>query len=92
MNYPADKRNAFTDGKMAVVDCRPLDRAKAISGLIDEEALAGEHLGRLTDKVAAALLDANLFSIRLPSADGGLNGAPSTCRIGSAEFVSRTMN
>jgi alkylation response protein AidB-like acyl-CoA dehydrogenase len=75
MNYPTDKRNAFTDGKMAVVDCRPLDRAKAISGLIDEEALAGERLGRLTDKVAAALLDANLFSIRLPSADGGLNGS-----------------
>lgn len=54
---------------------RPLDRAKALSGLIGEEALASERLGRLTDKVAAALLDANLFSIRLPRDDGGLGGS-----------------
>jgi alkylation response protein AidB-like acyl-CoA dehydrogenase len=53
---------------------RPLDRARAISRLIDEEALAGERLGRLTDKVVAALLKANLFSIRLPQEDGGLGG------------------
>jgi indole-3-acetate monooxygenase len=60
--------------KMTVADTRPLDRARAISGLISEEALASERLGRLTDKVAAALLDANLLSIRLPQADGGLGG------------------
>ncbi len=53
---------------------RPLDRAKAVSGLIDEEALAAERLGRLTDRVAAALLEANLFSILLPKAAGGLGG------------------
>ena len=52
----------------------PLRRAKAISGLISEEALASERLGRLTDKVAAALMDANLCSIRVPQADGGLGG------------------
>jgi alkylation response protein AidB-like acyl-CoA dehydrogenase len=52
----------------------PLARAKAVSGLISEEALASERLGRLTDKVAAALLGANLFSIRLPREDGGLGG------------------
>jgi len=61
-------------GDMTVPHPRPLDRAKAISGMISEEALASERLGRLTDKVAAALLDANLFSIRLPPADGGLGG------------------
>jgi len=59
-------------GEMTIT--RPLDRARAISGLISEEALASERLGRLTDKVAAALLDANLFSIRLPQEDGGLGG------------------
>ena len=53
---------------------RPLGRARAISGLISEEALASERLGRLTDKVAAALLDANLLSILVPRADGGLGG------------------
>ena len=51
-----------------------LSRAKAISGLIAEEALASERLGRLTDKVAAALLEANLFSVLVPEADGGLGG------------------
>ena len=52
----------------------PLDCAKAISGLISEEALASERRGRLTDKVTTALLDANLLSIRLPREDGGLGG------------------
>jgi len=53
---------------------RPLDRAKAISRLISEEALASERLGRLTDSVSAALLEANLFSIVVPEADGGFGG------------------
>jgi alkylation response protein AidB-like acyl-CoA dehydrogenase len=61
-------------GEMTIVHTRPLDRARAISGLISEEALASERLGRLTDKVAAALLDANLLSILVPRADGGLGG------------------
>jgi len=52
----------------------PLDRAKAISGLISEEALASERRGQLTEKVTTALLDANLLSIRLPREDGGLGG------------------
>lgn len=70
----------FSEGAVAnadrivSADARPLDRATAISGLISEQALASERLGRLTDKVAAALLDANLFSIRLPKEDGGLGG------------------
>ena len=59
---------------MTMIRARPLDRAKAISGLINEEALASERLGRLTDKAAAAMLDANLFSIRLPKPEGGLGG------------------
>jgi indole-3-acetate monooxygenase len=52
----------------------PLERAKAISDLIAEEALASERLGRLTDRVAAALLKANLFSVLVPETDGGLGG------------------
>ena len=60
--------------QMHATDPRPLDRAKAISALISAEALASERLGRLTDKVAAAMLDANLFSIRLPISAGGLSG------------------
>jgi len=58
--------------KTSVVRTSPLGRAKAISGLISEDALASERLGRLTDEVAAALLDANLFSIHLPYVDGPL--------------------
>jgi indole-3-acetate monooxygenase len=61
-------------GETAVARPRPLDRARAIGGLISEEALAAERLGRLTDKVAAALLNANLFSVLLPEVDGGLGG------------------
>src|ERR1700676_552067 len=60
--------------EMIGANTSPFDRAKAISGLISEEALASERLGRLADKAAAALLDANLFSILLPQADGGLGG------------------
>jgi alkylation response protein AidB-like acyl-CoA dehydrogenase len=74
MNHPTIKHNGFDDGEMAVAGSRPPDCARAISGLIAEEALASERLGRLTDKVAAAMLDANLFSIRLPPEDGGLGG------------------
>ena len=61
--------------QMHATDPRPLDRAKAISALISAEALTSERLGRLTDKVAAAMLDANLFSIRLPVSAGGLSGS-----------------
>lgn len=50
---------------------RPRARAKSITELISSEALAGERLGRLTDPVARAMLDANLFSMLLPAADGG---------------------
>jgi indole-3-acetate monooxygenase len=53
---------------------RPLDRAKAISGLISEEALASERLGQLTESVSAALLEANLLSIMVPEAGGGFGG------------------
>lgn len=73
--------NVFAGGRAVAAGCEaasvhnsPLDRARAISQLISEEALASERLGRLTDKVAAALLQANLLSIRLPREDGGLGG------------------
>ena len=63
-----------TETKITVLHDSPLSRAKAIGGLISEEALASERLGRLTDRVTAALMEANLCSIRLPQADGGLGG------------------
>jgi alkylation response protein AidB-like acyl-CoA dehydrogenase len=59
---------------MAVGEPGPLDRARAIAPLIAADALEGERLGRLTDKVAAALHEANLFSILRSRADGGLGG------------------
>ena len=74
MDIRLDKDALAADDAMTVIRARPLDRAKAISGLINEEALASERLGRLTDKAAAAMLDANLFSIRLPKPEGGLGG------------------
>jgi alkylation response protein AidB-like acyl-CoA dehydrogenase len=77
MDTRADRVSIAARDRAAGIDTAgpsPLDRAKAISGLVSEEALAGERLGRLTDKAAAALLDANLFSIRLPCAEGGLGG------------------
>jgi alkylation response protein AidB-like acyl-CoA dehydrogenase len=49
-----------------------LVRAQALAGLISDEALAGERLGRLTDPVAGALLDEGLLSILLPRRWGGL--------------------
>src|SRR6516164_7549674 len=74
MDIRLDKDALAADDAMSMIRARPLDRAKAISGLINEEALASERLGRLTDKAAAAMLDANLFSIRLPKPEGGLGG------------------
>jgi indole-3-acetate monooxygenase len=74
MGSRLDKDALGVNDAMNVACARPLDRAKSISGLVSEEALASERLGRLTDKVAAALLDANLFSIRLPPKEGGLGG------------------
>jgi len=74
MNIFASDHAAATGCKVTSAHFSPLDRAKEISGLISEEALASERLGRLTDQVAAALLDANLFSIRLPRDGGGLGG------------------
>ncbi len=72
MNDFNTEEAVLLSGDTTLVRTTPLGRAKAISGLIGEEALASEKLGRLTDKVAAALLEANLFSVLVPEADGGL--------------------
>lgn len=48
-----------------------LELAKSLHDLIDSEAPASEALGRLTDKVATAMLDAGLFSLLLPRTAGG---------------------
>jgi indole-3-acetate monooxygenase len=52
-----------------------LERAKSLYGLISEQAAEGERLGRLTDAVATALLDAGLTSILIPERDGGLDAS-----------------
>jgi indole-3-acetate monooxygenase len=49
-------------------------RAEALSDLVRDEAASSERLGRLTDKLVDALLQAGLFSILLPEAAGGLGG------------------
>lgn len=49
-----------------------LERERSLHDLIDSEAPTSEALGRLTDKVAAAMIDAGLFSLLLPRAAGGL--------------------
>src|ERR1700730_5068730 len=77
MNDSIGEHAVAVGGEMIIA--RPLDRARAISGLISEEALASERLGRLTDKVAAALLDANLLSLLVARADGGLGGTGWSC-------------
>ena len=74
MNDFSTEKAVALSGEMTVVRTTPLDRAKAISDLIAEQALASERMGRLTDKVATALLDANLFSVLVPEAEGGLGG------------------
>jgi len=74
MNDFSTEKAVALNGEMTVVRTIPLDRAKAISDLIAEQALASERMGRLTDKVATALLDANLFSVLVPEAEGELGG------------------
>ena len=74
MAYSSGAHAISTGSDTAVAHDSPLCCARAISGLISDEALASERLGRLTDKVSAALLDANLCSILVPQADGGLGG------------------
>jgi alkylation response protein AidB-like acyl-CoA dehydrogenase len=65
-----------------------LERAKAIGGLIREEALAGERLGRLTDRTAEAILSQNLCSIMLPRAAGGM-GASRVTFFEATEAIAR---
>ena len=50
----------------------PVERAKAIYDLISGEARESEPAGRLTDRAAQALLDANLFSMLVVRSTGGL--------------------
>jgi alkylation response protein AidB-like acyl-CoA dehydrogenase len=50
------------------------ERAEALCPLVREESAASERLGRLTDEVAGALLQAGLFSLLLPESAGGLGG------------------
>lgn len=52
----------------------PLARAQAVAAICADDALEGERLGRLTDRVAEAILEANLCSLLVPVAAGGLGG------------------
>jgi indole-3-acetate monooxygenase len=74
MDHPSGEPTTAAIDETTATSVRPLDRARAVSGLVRDEALASERLGRLTDKAAAALLEANLFSVLVPPAEGGLGG------------------
>jgi len=52
-----------------------LERAKALYHLISDEARESELAGRLTDRAAQALLDANLFSMLVARSNGGLEAS-----------------
>jgi alkylation response protein AidB-like acyl-CoA dehydrogenase len=52
-----------------------LERAKALYDLISGEARESELAGRLTDRAAQALLDANLFSMLVAHSNGGLEAS-----------------
>ena len=65
-----------------------VERAKALAGLISEDALAGERLGRLTDRVADAMLGADLFSVMLPERYGGL-GESRSAYFEAVEAIAR---
>jgi len=47
-----------------------IERAKSLFELIDSEAPASESLGRLTDKVAGALFENDMFALLLPDGKG----------------------
>jgi alkylation response protein AidB-like acyl-CoA dehydrogenase len=49
----------------------PLERARAIAAVVREDAAEGERLGRLSDRVADALLGSGLFAMLTPKAAGG---------------------
>jgi hypothetical protein len=49
------------------------ERAKALYDLISGEARESELAGRLTDRAAQPLRDANLFSMLVARSNGGLD-------------------
>jgi hypothetical protein len=51
------------------------ERAKALYDLISAEARESELAGRLTDRAAQALLDANPFSMLIARSNGGLEAS-----------------
>ena len=53
----------------------PVERAKGLYDLISGEARESELAGRLTDRAALALLDANLFSMLVARSNGGLEAS-----------------
>jgi alkylation response protein AidB-like acyl-CoA dehydrogenase len=66
----------------------PLDRARAMFDLISSEAQASERLGRLTDTVAGAMLDARLFEMLVSERYGGW-GATMGTFFGAVEEIAR---
>jgi alkylation response protein AidB-like acyl-CoA dehydrogenase len=66
----------------------PLDRAKTLFDLISGEAVASERLGRLTDSVASAMLEARLFEILIPERRGGW-GASTGAFFEAVEEIAR---
>jgi alkylation response protein AidB-like acyl-CoA dehydrogenase len=65
-----------------------LERARSISGILREEALAGERQGRLTDRTAEAILSQNLCEIMVPREAGGM-GASRVAFFEATEEIAR---
>jgi alkylation response protein AidB-like acyl-CoA dehydrogenase len=65
-----------------------LDRAASLFDLINREAQDSERLGRLTDSVAGAMLDARLFEMLIPQRYGGW-GATMGAFFAAVEEIAR---
>ena len=72
----------------AAMGTSAVDRARAIAAVLRDEALAGERLGRLTDRAADAILAQNLCSMMVPREAGGL-GASRTQFFEATEAIAR---
>jgi indole-3-acetate monooxygenase len=64
-----------TPSRGGLLQADPRERAKALYDLISGEAWESELAGRLTDRTARALLDADLFSMMVAGSNGGLEAS-----------------
>ncbi|WP_156688344.1 acyl-CoA dehydrogenase family protein [Mycobacterium sp. Marseille-P9652] len=66
----------------------PVSAARSVAPVLQDNALAGERLGRLTDATVEAMLAAGLFGLKVPHHLGGL-GADHVSAVLAIEEISR---